>query len=75
MLPLTTQTVARGQPAREVFKLNGQHVDTPALGVIGIAFFDEYVETAALQYPDRAARAGKPFFMARGARRHGTKVS
>jgi arylsulfatase A-like enzyme len=52
-----------GQPAREVFKINGQYVNTPAQGVVGIPFFDEYVEKASLDYLDRAAKAGKPFFM------------
>ena len=52
-----------GQPAREVFKVNGQYVNTPAQGVVGIPFFDEYVEKASLDYLDRANTAGKPFFM------------
>ena len=52
-----------GQPAREEFKINGQYVNTPAQGVVGIPFFDEYVEKASLDYLDRAAKAGKPFFM------------
>ena len=52
-----------GQPAREVFKINGQYVNTPAQGVVGIPFFDDYVEKASLEYLDRAAASGKPFFM------------
>jgi arylsulfatase A-like enzyme len=52
-----------GQPAREEFKINGQYVNTPAQGVVGIPFFDEYVEKASIDYLDRAAKAGKPFFM------------
>ena len=52
-----------GQAAREEFKVNGQYVNTPAQGVVGIPFFDEYVEKASLEYLDRAAQAGKPFFM------------
>ena len=52
-----------GQPAREEFKVNGQYVNTPAQGVIGIPFFDEYVEKASLEYLDKAAKAGAPFFM------------
>ena len=52
-----------GQPAREEFKINGQYVNTPAQGVVGIPFFDEYVEKASLDYLDRAGKAGKPFFM------------
>jgi arylsulfatase A-like enzyme len=56
-----------GQPAKEEFKINGQYVNTPVIdgkeGVVGIPFFDEYVEKASIDYLDRAAKAGKPFFM------------
>jgi arylsulfatase len=52
-----------GQPAKEDFKINGQYVDTPEKGVVGIPYFDGYVEKAALEYLDRASKAGKPFFM------------
>ena len=52
-----------GQSAREVFKINGQYVNTPAQGVVGIPFLDEYIEKAALDYLDRAPKAGQPFFM------------
>src|SRR5262245_11960186 len=52
-----------GQPAREVFKINGQYVNTPEKGVVGIPFFDEYVEKASIEYLDKASKSGKPFFM------------
>ena len=52
-----------GEQAKEEFKINGQYVNTPAQGVVGIPFFDEYVEKAALDYLDRAASSGTPFFM------------
>ena len=52
-----------GQPAREVSKINGQYVNTPEKGVVGIPFLDEYIEKAALEYLDRNAKSGKPFFM------------
>jgi arylsulfatase A-like enzyme len=56
-----------GQPAREEFKVNGQYVNTPVIngkeGVVGIPFFDEYVEKASLEYLDRAAQSRDPFFM------------
>src|SRR5262249_6586944 len=52
-----------GKPASEMFKINGEYVNTPAQGVVGIPFLDEYIEKAALDYLDRAAKAGKPFFM------------
>jgi len=52
-----------GQPAKEDFKINGQYVNTPDKGVVGIPFFDEYVEKASLDYLDRNARSTQPFFM------------
>jgi arylsulfatase len=56
-----------GQPAKEVFKINGQYVNTPVIngkeGVVGIPFYDEYVEKASVEYLDKASKAGKPFFM------------
>jgi arylsulfatase len=52
-----------GQQAKEDFKINGQYVDTPDKGVVGIPFFDGYVEKASLDYLDRAAKSKTPFFM------------
>jgi len=52
-----------GSPAKEEFKVDGEYVDTPGKGVVGIPFLDAYVEKASLDYLDRAAKAGKPFFM------------
>jgi arylsulfatase A-like enzyme len=52
-----------GEKAIEDFKINGQYVNTPEKGVVGIPFFDEYVEKAAIEYLDKAAKSGKPFFM------------
>jgi arylsulfatase len=52
-----------GQPAREDFKINGQYVNTPQQGVVGIPFFDGYVEQAALEYLDRNANSREPIFM------------
>ena len=52
-----------GEPAKEDFKINGQYVDTPDKGVVGIPFFDGYVEKAALDYLDRNAHSAQPFFM------------
>src|SRR5215475_13261029 len=51
-----------GQAPREVFKINGQYVNTPAQGVVGIPFFDDYVEKASLEYLDRVNKSA-PFFM------------
>jgi arylsulfatase A-like enzyme len=52
-----------GEKAREEFKVNGEYVDTPEKGVVGIPFLDEYVEKASIEYLDKAAGSGKPFFM------------
>src|SRR5437868_4694093 len=56
-----------GQPAKEEFKINGQYVDTPVInggeGVVGIPFFDAYIEKASLEYLDGNARSTQPFFM------------
>lgn len=52
-----------GEKAHEEFKINGQYVDTPEKGVVGIPFFDGYVEKAALEYLDHAGKSDKPFFM------------
>jgi arylsulfatase A-like enzyme len=52
-----------GEPAKEDFKINGQYVNTPEKGVVGIPFFDGYIEKAALDYLDRAAKSTTPFFM------------
>ena len=51
-----------GEPAKEDFKINGQYVDTPEKGVVGIPFFDGYIEKAALEYLD-AVPKDKPFFL------------
>ncbi|HEY1683107.1 MAG TPA: arylsulfatase [Candidatus Tumulicola sp.] len=51
-----------GEEAHEDFKINGQYVDTPEKGVVGIPFFDGYVEKSATEYLDRAYASDKPFF-------------
>ena len=56
-----------GGPVKEDFKINGQYVDTPVIdgkeGVVGIPFFDGYVEKAALEFLDDAAKSDKPFYI------------
>ena len=52
-----------GETAHEDFKINGQYVDTPDKGVVGIPFFDQYVEKASLDYLDAHGHSDKPFFM------------
>ena len=45
-----------GGKVKEDFKVNGQYVNTPDKGVVGIPFYDEYVEKAALEYLDKTAK-------------------
>ena len=64
-----------GEKPVEDFKINGQYVDDPGKkvtlhgveypnGVVGIPFFDGYVEKAALEFLDTAAKTpDKPFFI------------
>jgi arylsulfatase len=52
-----------GEKPIEEFKINGQYVNTPAQGVVGIPFFDEYVEKASIEYLEKATTSGQPFFM------------
>jgi arylsulfatase len=56
-----------GEAPHEDFKINGQYVNTPEVdgkeGVVGIPFFDRYVEKASLEYLDSHAKDTKPFFM------------
>jgi len=53
-----------GEKAKEDFKINGQYVDTPEKGVVGIPFFDGYIEKAALEFLEKAAKnRNKPFFI------------
>ncbi len=64
-----------GQKAVEDFKINGQYVDAPGKsvtlhgvtypdGVVGIPYFDSYVEKAAIEFLDTAAKdPSKPFFI------------
>jgi arylsulfatase len=56
-----------GEKPIEEFKINGEYVDTPVVdgkpGVVGIPYFDGYVEKAALEFLDTAAKSDKPFFI------------
>jgi len=52
-----------GSPAKEDFKINGEYVNTPEKGVVGIPFLDEYIEKAATEHLDKVGKSGKPFFM------------
>ena len=64
-----------GEKAKEDFKINGQYVDKPGQnvtidgvnypdGVVGIPFFDSYVEKAAIEFLEEAAQdKNTPFFI------------
>jgi arylsulfatase len=64
-----------GEKAKEDFKINGQYVDKPnedvtlhgvnyPNGVVGIPYFDGYVEKATVEFLEEAAKdKGKPFFI------------
>ncbi|MFT2214814.1 arylsulfatase [Rhizobium giardinii] len=57
-----------GGEVKEDFKINGQYVDTPVIdgkeGVVGIPFFDGYVEKAAIEFLDAASKkSDQPFFI------------
>ncbi|MCC6380481.1 MAG: arylsulfatase, partial [Burkholderiales bacterium] len=64
-----------GEKAVEDFKINGQYVDKPGenvtlhgvnypKGVVGIPYFDGYVEKAAIEFLETAAKdPSKPFFI------------
>jgi arylsulfatase len=52
-----------GETAHEDFKVNGEYVNTPNQGVVGIPFLDEYIQKASLDYLDGAAKSPGPFFM------------
>ena len=53
-----------GQAPKEDFKINGQYVDTPEKGVVGIPYFDGYVEKATMEFLEQSAKdQSKPFFI------------
>ncbi|MCC9608458.1 arylsulfatase [Blastopirellula sp. JC732] len=53
-----------GQPPKEDWKVNGQYVDTPDKGVVGIPFLDKYVEESGLKFLEDAAKHPEtPFFI------------
>lgn len=52
-----------GEQAKEDFKVNGEYVNTPEKGVVGIPFLDEYVEKAGVEFLEKAAKSEQPFFI------------
>lgn len=63
-----------GEKAKEDFAINGQYVDKPdesvtlhgvdyPNGVVGIPYFDGYVQQAAMEFLEDAAKSDNPFFI------------
>ena len=52
-----------GETPKEDFQVNGEYVDTPDKGVVGIPYLDAYVEKAALEFLDTASKSDEPFFI------------
>ncbi|WP_176082971.1 arylsulfatase [Martelella sp. HB161492] len=53
-----------GEKATEDFKVNGQYVDTPDKGIVGIPYLDAYVGQAAMGFLEEAAKdKSEPFFI------------
>lgn len=53
-----------GEEAKEVFKVNGEYVDTPDQGLVGIPYLDKYVEEAGIEFLEDAAKTpDTPFFI------------
>jgi arylsulfatase A-like enzyme len=52
-----------GEPAKQDWEVNGQYVNTPEKGVVGIPYLDEYVEAATIEFLEDAAKSDAPFFI------------
>ncbi len=53
-----------GGKVTEDFKVNGEYVDTPDKGLVGIPFLDKYVEQSGLKFLEDAAKnPDQPFFI------------
>jgi arylsulfatase A-like enzyme len=53
-----------GEQAHQDWKVNGEYVDTPEKGVVGIPFLDKYVEQSGLSFLEDAAKnPDQPFFI------------
>ncbi|MGX5218675.1 MULTISPECIES: arylsulfatase [Pseudomonas] len=59
-----------GEKPTEDFAVNGQYVDKPdektdeyPNGVVGIPFYDNYVEKASIDFIEKGAKSGEPFFV------------
>jgi arylsulfatase A-like enzyme len=53
-----------GETAHQDWKVNGEYVDTPDKGVVGIPYLDKYVEQAGIEFlQDAAKNPNQPFFI------------
>ncbi|MCB1823090.1 MAG: arylsulfatase [Candidatus Competibacteraceae bacterium] len=53
-----------GEKAKEDWKVNGEYVDTPEKGVVGIPFLDAYIEKDAMEFLEEGAKdKNTPFFI------------
>lgn len=52
-----------GGKVTEDFKVNGEYVNTPDKGIVGIPFLDAYVEKAAIEFLEQAKKSDAPFFI------------
>lgn len=52
-----------GEKPKEDWKVNGEYVDTPEKGLVGIPFLDNYITQAGVEFLEKAAKSDKPFFI------------
>lgn len=53
-----------GETVKQDWKVNGEYVDTPDQGVVGIPFVDKYVEQSGIQFLEEAAKnPNQPFYI------------
>ncbi|MEW4456146.1 arylsulfatase [Bremerella sp. JC817] len=53
-----------GEAPKEDFKVNGEYVDKPEEGIVGIPFLDKYVEQSGIAFLEEAAKnPDQPFFI------------
>lgn len=53
-----------GEKPREDWKVNGQYVNTPQQGVVGLPYLDSYIERSGIKFLEEAAKnPDQPFFI------------
>ncbi|MFD1218188.1 MULTISPECIES: arylsulfatase [Microbulbifer] len=53
-----------GEKPREDWKVNGQYVNTPQDGVVGLPYLDNYIERSGIKFLEEAAKhPDQPFFI------------